>query len=192
MTLKKVAKICIIFILGTFLFFYIFNYFSYKIQQNKVTPINQSPNNYSLSIYYSPVAFPLFFAVHPWVIISSPEYGVERIEIHSIKNKALNNYLFINSKAPYKGVSLFVIPGFWHSSPAYKSILLYQEEGPQTKEAVLAIHESVNKYPYLNKYHATPGPNSNTFAQWVIDSFLNDKNIKLPLNAFGKNFNIKK
>ncbi len=143
---------------------------------------------YSITIYTSPIYLPLSFASHTWIEINSPEYGHERLEVHSIINKKTGNYFYLNSKKPGEGMSLLAIPGIWRSKKYFKSTVLYQEEGVQTKEVVFAIHESINKYPYLNKYRATPGPNSNTFTQWIIDNFLDDKNIKLPFNAFGKKF----
>lgn len=143
---------------------------------------------YSITIYTSPIYLPLSFASHTWIEINSPEYGHERLEIHSIINKKSNNYFYLNSKNPGEGMILLAIPGIWRSKKYFKNTVLYQEKGMHTKDTVLSIHNSVNKYPYLNKYHAIPGPNSNTFTQWIINNFLNDKNIKLPLNSFGKNF----
>lgn len=184
--LKILIKI-ILLLLIIFVIFIVINYGHYKIQnKNQAKEINL--NTYSIDVYYSPLGFPLFFAIHTWVVINSPEYGTERIEIHSIRNKYTNNFLYTNRKAPGEGTSLFAVPGLWYGKAKYKAILIYHEDGDTTKENVLLIHSSVNKYPSINKYVLTPGPNSNTFMAWVVKNFLNDRNIKLPFNAFGRNF----
>ena len=45
------------------------------------------------------------------------------------------------------------------------------------------IESSPNDYPFLDNYKYWPGPNSNTYAQWVVK----DK-IKLGIRAIGKSF----
>jgi len=48
--------------------------------------------------------------------------------------------------------------------------------------------EKINpSYPYKERYFPYPGPNSNTYVGWIITKFP-EVNIKLPWNAFGKNF----
>ena len=49
------------------------------------------------------------------------------------------------------------------------------------------IEENIYNYPYSFEYRYFPGPNSNTFTQWIIDNF-RISHIKLPWNAFGKNY----
>ena len=49
------------------------------------------------------------------------------------------------------------------------------------------IETSPQTYPFINKYRYWPGPNSNTFAQWVV----RDKTT-LGLRAIGRNFSITK
>lgn len=187
MKLKKIIKIFLISLFGLFLLFCLYNYFSYKKQKNVYSNLNQNIGGYSVSIYYSPVCFPLFFATHPWVVINSPEYGQERFDIHSVKNEERNDYLYINSKKFDTGMSLFALPGVWYSKLSYKGVILYHEEGDHLKETVLNIHNSVYGYPYKDTYVLTPGPNSNSFVSWIINNFLSDKNINLPFNSFGKN-----
>lgn len=143
---------------------------------------------YSVIIYSSPIYIPLSFAVHTWVEINSPDHGPERFEIHAVINKKTGNYFYLNSKKSGEGMSLFALPDIWYGKKYFNSKVLYKDEGMQAQDTVLKIHNMVNNYMHKNKYITFPGPNSNTFAQWVIDSFLNDKNIKLPFNAFGKNF----
>jgi len=45
------------------------------------------------------------------------------------------------------------------------------------------IESSPETYPFINKYRYWPGPNSNTFAQWIVQ----DK-MTLGFRAIGRNF----
>ncbi|MFP4402015.1 MAG: DUF3750 domain-containing protein [Candidatus Nanoarchaeia archaeon] len=48
------------------------------------------------------------------------------------------------------------------------------------------LHE---RYPHINEYIPFPGPNSNTFAQWIINQFPKAKHkFQLPSTALGKDF----
>jgi len=49
------------------------------------------------------------------------------------------------------------------------------------------ILKKSKEYPFRNKYKMYPGPNSNTYTQWVLNYFPNS-GLKLPINAFGKNW----
>lgn len=48
------------------------------------------------------------------------------------------------------------------------------------------IERSPDTYPHCNQY-AFRGPNSNTYAQWVLNQFP-ESGFSLPWNAFGKGF----
>jgi hypothetical protein len=52
------------------------------------------------------------------------------------------------------------------------------------------IEHSGEKYPYKETYSLF-GPNSNTFASWVLNQFP-ESEIKLPWNTFGKNYFVEK
>jgi len=49
------------------------------------------------------------------------------------------------------------------------------------------LPSKLNLNPFRNEYKIYPGPNSNTFIQWVLNHFPNS-GLKLPRNAFGKNY----
>jgi hypothetical protein len=47
------------------------------------------------------------------------------------------------------------------------------------------IESSPSSYPFLEKYRYWPGPNSNTFAQWVVQD-----QMELGIRAIGKSFSV--
>lgn len=140
---------------------------------------------YSFSVYSSPITFPLCFAVHTWVVLESPEFGVKRYEIHKFINKKTGNYFYTNAQAPSEGMALLMIPRKFYSKKKFKSKLIFSLNGEEAKVVIENIEKEISKYPYLNRYHLYPGPNSNTFTRWILSLSENTKNIKLPWNAFG-------
>ncbi len=65
---------------------------------------------YSFSVYSSPLPFPMIFAIHTWVVLESPEFGIKRYEIHAFKNKKTENYFYINAQDPHRGIPMFFVP----------------------------------------------------------------------------------
>ena len=86
---------------------------------------------------------------------------------------------------PHQGLRTF--PG---SKKFRKSKLLGGITGNQNSLAysmVEFIENNSRNYPYRDVYHFYPGPNSNTYIQWILDAFP-EANIKLPWNCFGKKY----
>ncbi len=65
--------------------------------------------------------------------------------------------------------------------------ILYELRGEAAQQAAGKIHEAAMNYPYPNRYLAYPGPNSNTFTQWIIQS-VPELNFRLPARAVGKGY----
>ncbi len=143
---------------------------------------------YSFSVYSSPITFPFCFAVHTWVVLESPEFGVKRYEIHKFINRKNGNYFYINAQTPNEGMPLIIIPRKFSSRTRFKSRCVINLTGEQAKRVIETIEGIISSYPYLNKYHLYPGPNSNTFTRWILDLNQTTKKVKLPWNAFGKHY----
>ncbi|MFA6257168.1 MAG: DUF3750 domain-containing protein [Candidatus Paceibacterota bacterium] len=80
-----------------------------------------------------------------------------------------------------------VIP--YYKKICFKAKLLSQIEGDEKSIARLMadfIENSPNTYAHRDVYHFV-GPNSNTYAAWVLRNFPEFK-AALPRNAFGKNY----
>lgn len=61
-----------------------------------------------------------------------------------------------------------------------------QQTGPEARKVIEVLEESFQNYPYQGVYHYLPGPNCNTYTQWVLDQAA--WNVTLPLAALGKDY----
>jgi hypothetical protein len=72
----------------------------------------------------------------------------------------------------------------WFGSPP---VLLYARAGPAAEALITRIHATALEYPWQHEYVMWPGPNSNSFTQWVA-SRLPELGLELPAKAIGKNW----
>jgi len=141
---------------------------------------------YKVSLYTCPGNLPFAFARHPWFVIENNGL-ISRWEVLFRKelSKPSWGHLYKNHLPAYSGIGLFP----YSNKFLWKARFIGSIEGD--KES-LAQHISEflenfsNTYPYRDQYFIT-GPNSNTFIQWVLNKFPEFK-VKLPWNAFGKNY----
>jgi len=91
--------------------------------------------------------------------------------------------LNLDSRTPFESLGFLSVRGdsLWGST-----LLGYGEggEGSSTEKMIEFIESSPRTYPYCDTY-LLPGPNSNTYIQWILDRFPEFK-AKLPWNGFGK------
>jgi hypothetical protein len=68
-------------------------------------------------------------------------------------------------------------------------IISYVEggKGSIADKMIKFIEKSEKSYPFTKRYTVIPGPNSNTFIQWIINHFP-ESGFRLPWNAFGKGY----
>jgi len=57
--------------------------------------------------------------------------------------------------------------------------------GDLASQQIPNILTAIKKYPYLQQYTMWPGPNSNSFTQWIALE-VPELNLKLPIKAIGK------
>ena len=140
-------------------------------------------NKYQVFVLNSQASFPLTFALHPWLVTN--ERGV--ITRYEIKHSAKldKSYLYVNDQPPFQG-----LPWIWPINrffqPAQLLGFLEGDENSRAKILVDKIKSSPLHYPFRNKY-AFLGANCATYIAWAIKDFPEIK-IKLPWNAFGKNY----
>lgn len=138
---------------------------------------------YQVFILTSPAPFPFSFARHPWFVLSKKGQLSRWEVIHrNINHSARWGQLYMDLFSPLQGIEvvLFLKKYFW------KSKLLGQIEGEVAEKIAKFIESSPTSYSHSYNYHFF-GPNSNTYAQWVLNNFPEVK-IKLPWNCFGKNY----
>lgn len=143
-------------------------------------------DRYQIFVFSSPVTMPLSFARHIWFV--AVEKGKpSRWEILFLKEYKTRHWkhLYLNTFSPSKGMrfSVYFNPFNWNSK-----LIGYIEgkKGSTAHKMNNFLKNSPKKYPFTKKYLLW-GPNSNTFAQWVLNHFPEFK-VKLPWNSFGKNY----
>lgn len=120
--------------------------------------------------------FPLgLFAVHCWFVVLEPDGRCQRWEVWQRKNAGGRSvgHLHCNLKAPDAGVGggPFRVEREWRGEAA---------------SSIRNVLEKAADYPYCWGYRAWPGPNSNTFAAWVLRRAGIEH--RLPRQALGSEF----
>lgn len=129
-----------------------------------------------VQLRYATLPFPLgWLAVHYWFVVFEPGGGCHRWEVWQAKNAGGTSigHLHCDLKGPDAGVG---------GGPAR----IAAEWTGEQAAAIARVLEAADAYPYCQRYLPWPGPNSNTFAAWV----LRQAKIKhrLPWQAFGRDF----
>ncbi len=122
--------------------------------------------------------FPGIFADHYWLVVlrgieGMPPQTCDRWEVwqHSSLNDSCWGHLHKNLLDPYQGVG--------HGP----SRVIEQWVADEASCLIQKIESSPSTYPFLEEYRYWPGPNSNTFAQWVVR-----ETTELGRRAIGRNF----
>lgn len=147
------------------------------------------PNAYQVFLFSCPPSMPLSFACHPWFVVNKKRAAsrYEVIASPAMYNLKCHGHLCVDALPPWRG--LRILRSWRHRGYIWPSKLLYVLEGDEHSLAARMaefIENSPQSYPYRNRYAYT-GPNSNTYAQWVLNHFP-DSGLKLPWNSFGQNY----
>ena len=121
---------------------------------------------------------PGVFADHYWLLVIRAGDGgkrqtCDRWEIwqHARQNDCCWGHLHRNLLAPCQGVG---------NGPSRS---IQQWVGDDALAIAQRIESSPDNYPFIETYRYWPGPNSNTYAQWIVQKIM-----KLGPRAVGKNF----
>jgi len=150
---------------------------------------------YQVFVFTSPVPIPFCFAVHTWFVLCK-KGKIDRWEagrfffIDKTDNLVRRVFRKARSKTDvfhnfYKNPVLGMNLNPFYHEPRFGNKLIGQIEGSTAEKMIKFIEKSPKIYPYKKLYKLYPGPNSNTYPQWVINHFPQSK-LKLPWNAFGK------
>jgi len=74
--------------------------------------------------------------------------------------------------------------GDWFGAPP---VLLHELRGDRATALVDAVHEAALAYPFAREYVMWPGPNSNSFTEWVARQ-VPELELRLPMKALGRNW----
>ena len=145
-----------------------------------------APTKTQVFLLTCPAHLPFSFARHPWFVINKKgvlsRWEVVYGNCRHVGTPLRAGHIHIDALPPFRGISIFHSPEilFWNGRCEAVA------EGELAENLISFIEASKDTYPYRDRYLLW-GPNSNTYAQWVLDAFPT-WNAKLPWNAFSKNY----
>ena len=110
-----------------------------------------------VELRYAPLPSVLrYFAVHYWFVVYD-DSGCHRWEVWQTKNAGGRSigHVHCDLKPPEEGVG---------GGPARLAAVWTGEAAEKLKQVL----ERSQSYPFCHRYRYWPGPNSNTFAAWVL------------------------
>jgi hypothetical protein len=128
-----------------------------------------------VELRFAPLPYIGILAVHYWFVVFDDAGGCHRWEVWQTPDAGGRSigHVHCDLKAPDAGVGggPMRIAAEWRGEPALR---------------IRQVLERIETYPYCRAYRYWPGPNSNTFAAWV----LRQAGIAQPLGwrAFGERF----
>ncbi len=117
-----------------------------------------------------------WFGVHTWIAVkpaNASEFTVH--EVMGWRLKRTGTALVARNRPA---------DGRWYGA---KPELLGDIRGPGVEEIIQRIETAVQEYPYPDRYHVWPGPNSNTFTAFVLRK-VPELRVDLPPTAIGKDY----
>jgi len=117
-----------------------------------------------------------WFGVHTWIAVK-PSNAAE-FTVHEVMGWRLRR----------SGTALVArnrtADGYWYGN---RPELLGDIRGPGVDAVIRRIEAAVEEYPYPDRYHVWPGPNSNTFVAFVLRK-VPELRVDLPPTAIGKDY----
>jgi hypothetical protein len=118
-----------------------------------------------------------WFAVHTWIAVKpqdATEYTVYEVVGWGVDRglPALREY---KTPTPDR---------YWYGAKPEKVLSI---QGDKASQLIPQISEAVARYPWANEYTLFPGPNSNTFPEW-IGLQIPELGLKLPFRAIGSGY----
>lgn len=147
-------------------------------------------NAYQVFLFSAPTPIPINIGLHYWFVVNN-KGQLNRWDLlaRKLKIKERWGHLHKNVAKPTRGMEIFPFTEhfLWRSKLIEQ---LFGKKGSLAEKMVKFIEKSPENYPYLKKYSLVPGPNSNTYIQWVINKFPKS-GFNLSWRAIGKNYKIK-
>ncbi len=145
------------------------------------------PSKYQVFLFTSNSVIPFSFIKHPWFVVNN-KGDISRWEITLVK-AAQKKFVTKDYSPPFIGSDIFHMG----KNLSWKAELRGYATGDEysyVKQMVDMILQSSTNYPFKNIYKYL-GPNSNTYAQWILESFPEFKP-DLPWNSLGKGYKVKR
>jgi hypothetical protein len=118
-----------------------------------------------------------WFAVHTWIAVK-PQDAAE-YTVYEVVGWRVNSGL--PALREYKTTTPDT---YWYGAKPEKVLSII---GAKANKLIPRIEDAVARYPWANEYTLFPGPNSNTFPQWV-GLEVPELGLKLPFRALGSGY----
>lgn len=143
-------------------------------------------NDVSVSLYICPGNIPCNVGTHSWFVINKGStFARWEILFRKMDHPPCWGHLYKDYFTPQQGIEIIPYTNWFF----WKPHLLGKTEGIVAKKLASLIERSPTTYPLCNTFFIT-GPNSNTYIQWILNQ-VPEFTVKLPWNAFGKNYPVK-
>ena len=134
----------------------------------------------------SETSLPIRLATHVW-IVTVYNGIINRWDILHKEQPAEKcvGHLHKNFQKPFQGLPKYYFENKEHWNSSLVGFVSGKKESV-AHTVFTFVEKQITTYQYTTSYVMLPGPNSNSFVQWVIDSF--SLPIVLPATALGKNY----
>lgn len=141
----------------------------------------------SVWLLSSPLPVPMnLIAVHCWIVTISKDTQINRWEVWQKENECRSSWGHVHKNLMYPWAGICRYPVF-NCRTLWPVRIEGKVLGKKAGKMIRLIETCAPGYKFQKKYRYWPGPNSNTFIQWLIDQYP-DATLKLPSSAIGKNF----
>lgn len=129
----------------------------------------------SIKIYGANVwGFRGYFAIHTWIATRAEGEALYQIDqVIGWRLRRTGSALVTHQGEPNTP---------WFGNPA---LLLHELNGDEAARLIPELRAAVQNYPYAERYTMFPGPNSNSFTEWVALE-VPELQLKLPAKAIGR------
>jgi hypothetical protein len=129
---------------------------------------------------------PLSFAVHPHFVVNN-KGKINRWDVYRYDNYKHGDlswgHIYRNILPYWEGIS----KSYLNTKNKFNIHIINSCEGEIAKKLIKVIEEAPKNYPNKDYYRFVRAPNSNSYAQWIINQ-VPQSNFKLPLNAIGRGY----
>lgn len=149
-------------------------------------PLPIDEQAYQVFLFTCPGHFIFGVASHPFFVINQ-QGKLSRWEVLFRKNKTHPDWGHVHKDTLpfFQGIEVFPgIPIHWKTT--FIGDIGASSSDSNALEMISVIENSPTSYPYKDRFLLW-GPNSNTYAQWVLTQ-IPGINLQLPWNAFGKGY----
>jgi len=181
--MKKFYKVCVITLAALGITFTslwaISNHLAPEVYQSRLagSEPGSDPSTAVVQVYGANVwGVRGYFAIHTWIatrLAAESEFTIHQIIGWKLRRN--NTALTVSTGNPARP---------WFGSPP---LLLHEVTGNQANELIPEIRQAVHTYPYADTYTMWPGPNSNSFTEWVALE-VPELGFSLPAKAIGKSW----